>query len=889
MNIQTRRKVRDHNAPTMGKSVQAMARKGRAGDTEAGHLTKGEVVVPKRVWEADPGLQQRAMSAMMQAGLNPAQYIVGHPANSRNPQTGAREFADLAYVNGQWVNSGTGQAADFGADQNSFANTGTYSSQPQAVPRPGNAMSAAAPQDTRDWGADPTANQELARITGYQGDFGTGGFSTYMQGANDVQKQNAAQYLADQGRGQRIDWNTGMVAPVDDGAANNYGSPVSTFGYTPTGQGENPNNRAANQELAGLGYTGDFGGGGFNQWIGGQSADIQQQAANILARNNQPERIQDWGGNGFLNESPYINGTVPVGYTTPPAPPASGPTQPLGQGFNTFDFGTGQDQIKNFKAYFDQYGQVPVASGFTPENNQSFGIYDPRPNFGGAWDPTYSMIANLSPEDFAGLARSIGVDPNSHDAWLAIENAFGQRTMTYGDLVRDANGNYSWSNPQGSEVASALERGYMRIGSGPNSIEVPIADLISGKYSVNAVDLALSGGYDPNGMEGSTNTLDAAQQIMREIPGLANTRWNSAEYNTIRKPIEAATPGFNQQVGNRIARQQADGRSIPGGNTVGPTNLSSVISGANLGGYTPPGTAATPAPGTTAAANRTPTAMSASATPSGQSILDYSNNAAGWDRGSQLITMGSGGNFSMWKHPDGTIYHSDANGEWVLEPVGNGLYRDTMYGVLRNSGGVVVNPDGSPVVTQYSAQNHPGGTTSVGRLYGSSGVNQMLGSFAGVDLSTLRDGNNTPIRGNYGGGRPPTSGGVSTTPVPLPSPGGGTGGGGTGGTGGGGTTVPTSTGTGLTPGTTNPYSLPYGINLNIFGQGGQQSTGTNTQAATQQQYDPYSWLSLLNLGYGSSTYGQPTYTSADPNQAGGINYVQPNSQNVEFRTPFAYS
>lgn len=876
MNIQTRRKVRDHNAPTMGKSVQAMARKGRAGDTEVGHLTPGEVVVPKRVWEADPGLQHRAMAAMARAGMNPAQYIVGHPENSRNPRTGAREFAAQMVsdpINGTyWYDAATGQ---------------TSTSQPEATsPPPPPAFGAPTPQsapaDTRDWGADPTANQELARITGYQGDFGTGGFSTYMQGANDVQKQNAAQYLADQGRGQRIDWNTGMVAPVDDGAANNYGSPVSTFGYTPTGQGENPNNRAANQELAGLGYTGDFGGGGFNQWIGGQSADIQQQAANILARNNQPERIQDWGGNGFLNESPYINGTVPVGYTTPPAPPASGPTQPLGQGFNTFDFGTGQDQIKNFKAYFDQYGQVPVASGFTPENNQSFGIYDPRPNFGGAWDPTYSMIANLSPEDFAGLARSIGVDPNSRDAWLAIENTFGQRTMDYGGPVYSGGSYQGLSNRTPVEKQSALESGYVTLGSGPNTINVPLADLISGKYSVNAVDLALSGGYDPNGMEGSTNTLDAARQIMQEIPGLANTRWNSAEYNTIRKPIEAATPGFNQQVGNRIARQTADGRSIPGGNTVGPTNLSSVISGANLGGYTTPG-------GTTVPGTGAPSNTNASATPSGQSILDYSNNAAGWDRGSQLITMGSGGNFSMWRHPDGTIYHSDANGEWVLEPVGNGLYRDTLYGVLRNSGGIVVNQDGSPVVTDYSRQNHPGGTASIGRLYGSSGERQMLGSFAGVDLTTLRDGNNTPIRGNYGGGRPPASGGVSTAPIPLPSPGGGTGGGGTGGGGGGGTTVPTSTGTGLTPGTTNPYSLPYGINLNIFGQGGQQSTGTNTQAATQQQYDPYSWLSLLNLGYGSSTYGQPTYTSADPNQAGGINYVQPNSQNVEFRTPFAYS
>ena len=278
----------------------------------------------------------------------------------------------------------------------------------------------------------------------------------------------------------------------------------------------------------------------------------------------------------------------------------------------------------------------------------------------------------------------------------------------------------------------------------------------------------------------------------------------------------------------------------------------------------------------------------ASATPSGQSILDYSNNAAGWDRGSQLMSMEPVTGFTIWKHPDGSFYTSDANGRIKLEPVGNGLYWDTAYGAYRNQNGKFVNADGSVMVTPYSEKYYSqSGTQDPWRLWGSTAANQRMGSLSGVDLTTLRDGNNTPITGAYG--RAPTqAGGVSTTPVPLPSPGGGTGGGGTGGGGGGGTTVPTSTGTGLAPGTTNPYSLPYGINLNIFGQG-QQSTGTNTQAATQQQYDPYSWLSLLNLGYGSSTYGQPTYTSADPNQAGGINYVQPNSQNVEFRTPFAYS
>lgn len=725
MNIQTRRKVRDHNAPTMGKSVQAMARKGRAGDTEVAHLTPGEVVVPKRVWQADPGLRRHASMAMQQAGLDPSQYVVGSSRNSRNPQTGAREFADLAYVNGQWVNSGTGQAADFGADQNSFANTGTYSSQPQPqpqpTPRPGNAMNAPAPQDDRDWGADQSANQELARITGYQGDFGTGGFSTYMQGASDAQQQGAEQYLNSQGRGQRIDWNTG-VTPADDGAANNYGSPVSTQSW-----GDNQNNYDINRGLAQTtGYTGNFGGGAFNEWLATQPQSVTDQVGQYLTDNGQADRANLYAWDRNANGA--VEGTEAAGVTYNP------------DGSFTFPGG---------------YNKGPLKDPFTTP---------------GATVPI--------------------INPNIEGAPPA----------------------YAWgTGPDGM----------MPAGAWPDTMRDPVF---------------------------GTTTYNAAP------PPNANGQWINPQF----LPWDVRNGGTGDPY-TPWTPEWAANQAAQGSNGYAAQALENA--GGNL---------STVAPGTSAAALK-----------SGQG----GSNAAGWDRGSKLISMEPVYGFSIWQHPDGSFYTSSANGEIKLEPVGNGLYWDTVYGALRNQKGVFVNQDGSPIVTPYSEKYYSqSGTSDPWRLWGSTAANQRMGNLSGVDLTTLRDGNNTPVTGAYG--RSPTqAGGVSTTPVPLPSPGGGTGGGGAGGTGGGGTTVPTSTGTGLTPGAVNPFSMP----INFFLGNGGTNTGTNTQAPTQQQYDPLSWLSLLNLGYGSSTYGQPTYTSADPNQAGGINYVQPNSQNVEFRTPFAYS
>lgn len=852
-----------------GRGLDVLAGMGRNGDTEVGHLTPGEVVVPGRVMAADPALQRHTASVMAQAGLDPARYVVGHPRNSRNPRTGAREFAAQMVsdpVNGTyWWDPATGQSS---------------TSQPQDdAPQNNSANAMSAPQDNRNWGADQAVNQELARITGYTGNFGGGGFSNYMQGANDVQKQQAAEYLTSQGRGQRIDWNAGMVAPADDGAANNYGSPVASGDQS---WGTNPDNAAVNQQLAQqLGYTGNFGGGAFNDWINGQSADLQQRAANILGAAGQPERIGNWGGNGFLNESPYINGTVPVGYVAPPAPPESGATQDLGQGYNTFDFGTGQDQIKNLYSYFQTYGQIPVASGFTPETNSSFGIYDPRENYGGSWDPTYTMLANLTPEQWTGLSTAFGLDPNGRDTWLALENYLGQRTIDYGGPVY-ANGSYQGLQyPQGQEVLSPIERGYVTLGSGPNTVDVSLEDLISGKYSANAVDLALSAGYDPNGLEGTTNTLDASRQIMAALPQLKTTPWNSAEFNTIRKPLEQAVPGFNAQVANRIGRQQSQGRAIPSGNTIGPTDLGQVLSGVTTG--TPSATA-----GATATTGQSGATTSAALAASGQSILggalDYSNNSPGWDRGSELLSQP--GMFSIWRHPDGTIYHSDANGEWVLEPVGNGLYWDTMYGAYRNQSGSFVNPDGSVIVTPYSEKYYSTtGTSDPWRLWGSSGANARLGTYAGVDLTTLRDGNNTPISGNYGSAPTPTTTTTGGAGTPASGGTGGTGSTGSSGTGTGGTDTGTQTGTGLDPGTINPYSFLLSM---LMGMGGLNiNVGGTSTPLTPDTSNPYG---LLNAGYYLTPGGYPVYTSTtnEDDEGGGIGPVSNNSQTVDFRSPFAY-
>lgn len=71
--------------------MRDMEEKGRRGDTTVGHLTPGEVVVPKAVL-AIPGIEEALRHGFEEAGVDWSRYEVGGEGDSRNPETGAREY-----------------------------------------------------------------------------------------------------------------------------------------------------------------------------------------------------------------------------------------------------------------------------------------------------------------------------------------------------------------------------------------------------------------------------------------------------------------------------------------------------------------------------------------------------------------------------------------------------------------------------------------------------------------------------------------------------------------------------------------------------------------------------------------------------------------------------
>ena len=69
----------------------ALALHGRYGDTTIGHLTPGEMVLPRPIAD-DPVLKRQLFDAFQRHEINPYQYQVGHFENSINPLTGVPEF-----------------------------------------------------------------------------------------------------------------------------------------------------------------------------------------------------------------------------------------------------------------------------------------------------------------------------------------------------------------------------------------------------------------------------------------------------------------------------------------------------------------------------------------------------------------------------------------------------------------------------------------------------------------------------------------------------------------------------------------------------------------------------------------------------------------------------
>jgi hypothetical protein len=64
---------------------------GRGTDTVMGHLSLGEVVIPRALLD-DPEVMQAVQSIFEAYGVNMAEFTVGDPANKINPETGYPEF-----------------------------------------------------------------------------------------------------------------------------------------------------------------------------------------------------------------------------------------------------------------------------------------------------------------------------------------------------------------------------------------------------------------------------------------------------------------------------------------------------------------------------------------------------------------------------------------------------------------------------------------------------------------------------------------------------------------------------------------------------------------------------------------------------------------------------
>ena len=74
----------------MGMNPQEAAQMGRMGDTVLAHLTPGEIIIPKNL--QSPQLMQMLRQVFLQAGAQPAQFVVGAPQAQRNPHTGMQEY-----------------------------------------------------------------------------------------------------------------------------------------------------------------------------------------------------------------------------------------------------------------------------------------------------------------------------------------------------------------------------------------------------------------------------------------------------------------------------------------------------------------------------------------------------------------------------------------------------------------------------------------------------------------------------------------------------------------------------------------------------------------------------------------------------------------------------
>lgn len=99
------------------RGLMAAEKAGRGGDRMLGHLTPGELVVPKSC--QTPELMNLFAKAAHAAGLDPNRFIVGSPEASKNPRTGLEEFLEGDSGGVGDTGSSAGSAGESGGGSNS--------------------------------------------------------------------------------------------------------------------------------------------------------------------------------------------------------------------------------------------------------------------------------------------------------------------------------------------------------------------------------------------------------------------------------------------------------------------------------------------------------------------------------------------------------------------------------------------------------------------------------------------------------------------------------------------------------------------------------------------------------------------------------------------------
>ena len=124
-----------------------LAEMGRGGDTEIGHLTEGEVVLPPEV-AGQSDVRRQLLEAFSRAGIDIGRYTVGGDDDSINPRTGMREYRGRGAENegddrgfgggGPGSGQGSGEGGDHGfGDGGDHHDAGAVSSGDASGPGPG--------------------------------------------------------------------------------------------------------------------------------------------------------------------------------------------------------------------------------------------------------------------------------------------------------------------------------------------------------------------------------------------------------------------------------------------------------------------------------------------------------------------------------------------------------------------------------------------------------------------------------------------------------------------------------------------------------------------------------------------------------------------------------